>query len=257
MDDCTESVNPGSRTRLTQSCKAIQVGQDVRIEAKGQTPCKLKGCQRVMILANEDALNTLPMLQDSFLDKVTIVEAGPSDKLRSLTDFDEKGAHVAKLMSALPALLHYLLNQHEVSEDLADSRFGVKAYQDPRLLALIEGRESHFTRSQMIKFAIVKSQGVKLVPGRKEGNRYEWTGPSNALYQLLLGQLFSQNVLAELRNARELGQTLSKLEQREPDVYVRKTILNGYLQWTIKFEATFQEYSSWQSIFDGARQTTL
>lgn len=126
-DDQTASRDARTRGQLAQGLKEKLFAGAVRIEAKGRDAVNLRPIQAVVMAANDEPehLATLPVLDDSLADKLTIVKGR-----RASFEGLGQDAIEDKVAEELPALLYYL-ETTDHPENLKDPRTGAAAWQHP------------------------------------------------------------------------------------------------------------------------------
>ena len=244
MDDSTASTSRRTRNSITQSLKNLQVIGEYRVEGKNQKVLHLRACQRVLILANEDSLDTLPLLPESFRDKAVLLEAFPSELVSNWDDVRNKELWVKSLVEGLPALACHLLNEHVIPDDRRDSRYGMKAFHSPHILALMEGQDDLGLVDLLVKYALASRNPPSSVPlpGRPLSPPCEWTGTARELHALILQRCQRDVVFGVLYTAQQLGLALASFVLQRPDEYVRGRHTHGNVKWSVKFDWDREEF---------------
>lgn len=237
MDDCAESVHPRHRIKLTQACKSIQVGNEQRTEAKYRGAVMMKSFRRILILANEDSLDMLPLPIDSYADKMILLEAKRSEFVNT-TGGQSKDDWSKSLEDSLAAFSHYVLNEFRIPDEMCDVRYGVKAWQNKQLLGLLKGQDEIELASMLIKFAITKKYPHR---GVSVEQPYEWEGFARLLYTDLLTYAPPRQVDKLLRNPQKLGLLLRELSESESDCFVRNRRTHGNVKWKVSFKLSRNE----------------
>lgn len=241
IDDGTDSFNPMARSRLAQGLKRLQVVGEYRVEQKGSHVVMLRACQRIVILANEDATNTLPLINESYRDKLHVLQATGSDLVGKWTNEADKNAWVERLEIALPAMSYYLLNEHKVPSERYCPRYGMKAVHSERLLSLMVDDDATELIHGMIQYTLsaLKPPNLVSLPGCPNIQVYHWEGRASELFALVQKRC-NQNVVAKaLRSIQQFGTELGKLAMRKPKVYAKSTYNKGNQQWTVDFSIDY------------------
>ena len=120
-----------------------------------------------------DDLMALPQLGESMMDKVAILKVRPNNCFAE--NYGDREAFRNRFLSELPAFLHHCLSL-EIPEHLRDenSRFGVKAYHNPEILASMKELEP-----EMEILGIVEAAGIFTTASS------EWEGTAGDLYKQL------------------------------------------------------------------------
>lgn len=244
MDDQAESVLPKARNRLTQRIKEYLVSNEVRIHPKGFQAFTAKLFQRMIMLSNRDQLHTLPMMDPSFLDKVHVLAAHNSEWVSMSRTDPEREKWKKQLDEAFPALVYHLLYEWKLPDDMADSRFGIKAYHDPDLLAEIRDEESNDTVLDMIS-QYLSSKSLKEIEAEIRGigkleraisdigsAEFHWRGRACEFENLALAAgcphtFFKHKIAA--------GKLLRELADQHSEAVGCTGKINGINRWSINF----------------------
>lgn len=107
------------------------------LHAKGRTAVNLPGWWRVSITLNDDpeAMMVLPPLDKHIADKIIILRASVFQwPAPMVTTADRTGFH-ARIVSEVPAYLHWLLHEWQMPEEVADPlRYNVATFHHPELV---------------------------------------------------------------------------------------------------------------------------
>lgn len=112
------------------------------LHAKGRTAVNLPGWWRVSITLNDDpeAMMVLPPLDKHIADKIIILRASVFEwPLPMVTTADRTGFH-ARVVSEIPAYLHWLLHEWQMPAEVADPlRYNVATFHHPELVEALHG----------------------------------------------------------------------------------------------------------------------
>lgn len=241
MDDATESINKGYRRRLTQALKKYLVNRGQRIEEKGKAPVFLTCYQRVMILANEDSVETLPLVTESMLDKLFLLQAHPSTIFADLKTADAVRVWTDSLFAEVPAFASYLLNEHHIAEELRDSRYGVKAFHDAGIKNLTFGVEEVGLLDKMIRFSIARDDPRMANPVLPNMKHYTFCDTARTLLAKIQ-KVCHPTVVRDVANVLALGKALSQLCVEDSTVYRKVGVAKGYQKWRIEFELSKEDF---------------
>jgi len=126
------------RVSLTRKL-TILTGRDQNCHAKHREALILQPLWRMSLSLNDDPerLQVLPPLDSDVKDKIIVLKTRKTTMpMRTGTPaLDER--FWDQLVSELPAFIHFL-EQWQVPEALADERYGIKSYQHPEIVAMLE-----------------------------------------------------------------------------------------------------------------------
>lgn len=241
IDDQAESVQPRHRQRLTQRIKEYLVADVQRAHPKGQQAFHVNTFQRIVMLANEDSLGSMPRLDPSFMDKVILLKAHRSELVSRKRSDDERTSWRETLVASLPAFVHYLINEFEIPEELKDSRYGIKAYHDKALLGEINGIDDHgeLLRAlcSLYKTTTLDDKGGKITteedPSNPKTYRAVWEGSSRQ-FQGIVNHLPVEEGWRNLfKHTNSAGMLLANLAREFPAQVTAAGTVNGYKRWRI------------------------
>jgi len=143
LSDETPARDITSRREFGNHIKGVAANAEVRAEVKFGNPIVLRPFRRGTVSLNDEDENikTLPEMDESIGDKLMLFRCN-FVKL----PFPSGEAIESAIASELPAYVHYLLHEHEISAELKDDRFGIKAYHHLTVLEALEAtsQERHF-----------------------------------------------------------------------------------------------------------------
>jgi hypothetical protein len=141
LDDEAEKTNINARVHFGNLIKQLTVAGEQYCHGKGKTPITLKPIQRLTMSLNDDPqrILVLPPLDGDIEDKILLLKVKGSPMPMPTNTRDEKQAFMRTLHAELPAFVYAMLN-HEVPEEVRDSRYGVKSFHHPALVEAL--RES-------------------------------------------------------------------------------------------------------------------
>jgi hypothetical protein len=240
MDDVTESVLPRVRQGLATRLKQFLVNPDRRVHQKGVQALTVRTFQRVVMLANEDSLKVLPAMDRDFVDKVILLQAYPSEDVAKYRDDEERVAWVKGITASLPALISYLINDFQIPEALRDSRYGVKAYHDQRLMAELRNEDSHAELLDCLRTHYVLGvndvkNGKLVVPNTADPACacYWWEGPARQFHALVSQLPLELGWSLEFSSSHAAGNALKRMSETMPDRVHEGTVIRGIKHWRI------------------------
>jgi hypothetical protein len=92
----------------------------------------------VSVNDNPEYLKSIPANDETLKDKMAILRAYPEATVKLVERLGGKKVFEEKIREELPAYLDWLLNEFEIPEELKDTRFGMRAHQDPEIVEMIE-----------------------------------------------------------------------------------------------------------------------
>lgn len=139
IEDEAASTDLRTRRMFGAQLKNLIVNETQSFHAKGRDALTLTPFWRVSVTLNDEPENlmVLPPLDDSLKDKVLLLRAHPTKLPFGKDDLDGRRDFRAELSKELPEMLYDLFRM-QVPTQLADQRYGVKAYHDPGLLEALE-----------------------------------------------------------------------------------------------------------------------
>lgn len=140
IEDDQSSTDIRARRNFGTSIKAFCVNQSHRLHDKGRRAVNdLRPFWRVTITVNDEPENlmVLPPLDDSLGDKLQLLRAFKRPMPMPTESDDERSAFWERLVSELPAFVHFLTTW-TIPAELRSSRFGVTHYHHPALVAAID-----------------------------------------------------------------------------------------------------------------------
>jgi len=106
------------------------------LHAKGRTAINLPGWWRISITLNDDpeAMMVLPPLDQHIADKIILLRASVFKWPMPMETMSERTSFHAKILSEIPAYLHWLLHEWQMPAEVADpARYNVATFHHPEL----------------------------------------------------------------------------------------------------------------------------
>jgi hypothetical protein len=199
---------------LRERAKAIAVNQFHRIEGKHQTAFTADPLWRLTISCNPvwESMAVIPPVDETTQNKISLLWCKRSKMPMPTKTCQEREAFMEQLKAETPALVHYLLEEHVVSEKMAcpEGRFGVRGYHHPKALEAAEGASPEGQRMELIFDALAR-------------NGYTtWQGTP----QQLLDLLHKVDLKYDFKTANSLGRLLTnrtKLPNKRVTPLARRT----------------------------------
>jgi hypothetical protein len=220
VEDETPSTDLRSRRSLGAHIKAFTVNETQSCHSKNRQALTLTPFWRVSISVNDEPENLLilpPMSDsehDSLGDKIILLRARKAEMPMPSEELDDREAFWRTLRSELPAFLYFL--QHwSVPEPLRHSRYGMRTWQHPTLLAALDALAPETRLLGLIDEVLFSDGelggGVKIIP------RSEWEGTAEQLERLLVASDFGHEAKCLLNWSTATGTYLSRLSGKRPD----------------------------------------
>ena len=135
MEDETESVDIRSRRHFAAHIKSLLASRDQSCHGKHRDALTLQPIWRMSISLNEvpERLMVLPPLDDDVRDKIIALKVAKRPTPMPTDTPELAELFWKKMVSELPAFLAFL-ESWTIPADIADSRYGVRAYQNPEIV---------------------------------------------------------------------------------------------------------------------------
>lgn len=236
LEDEAESVDIRSRRHFAANIKTILTGRDQNCHAKHREALILNPLWRMSLSLNDDPerLQVLPPLDTDVRDKIIVLKVLKARMPMPTGSPAADERFWARLVSELPAFLHYL-EHWQVPEGLADDRYGITAYQHPELVEKLEQTTPELRLLEFIDGELFHNPQTALNHARLE----PWEGSSTALETRLVNS--PSKIIHEARKLltwqNSCGTYLGRLEDSENEhiagrVTSRKR--HGLTVWTIE-----------------------
>ncbi|MEI8290580.1 MAG: hypothetical protein WCH99_14010 [Verrucomicrobiota bacterium] len=139
LEDESERVDIRSRRNFAANIKTILTGRDQNCHGKNKTALILQPRWRMSLSLNDDAerLQVLPPLDSDVRDKIIILKAHKADMPLPTGTPELDAVFWNTMVAELPAFLH-AIDQWEIPAELADARYGIRAYHHPEIVAKLE-----------------------------------------------------------------------------------------------------------------------
>ncbi len=136
MEDEQADTSIATRRKISAALKTFAVNPSHSLHAKGKTPITVRPLLRVTSSINgeDENLQTLPLMDPSMQDKMSILSCSQPEKLT-----DARGAKTF-VESLLKEIFHYgywLVNSFTIPEEIEAPRTGVAAYRNPEIMKAV------------------------------------------------------------------------------------------------------------------------
>lgn len=215
LEDENTSTDLNSRREFGSAIKNFTVNTGQRLHAKGKNAIVVDSSHWLSMSLNDDmeSLQVLPPIDPSLQDKIQLFRTGKAF-VKDVWPLKGNADLEIKIAEEIPAFLYYLLNEHQVPNELVDPRMGVIAYQHPELVKDIMSLAPESELDYCINLAF-KGQYDK-----KE--TIEFT--SVEIFQQLEGDKGTEKRTARMfKNSNTLGKYLERLCRSHSDKYSHAT----------------------------------
>jgi hypothetical protein len=219
IDDDDSQTDAKSRRSFGNAVKRCTVSGALRIRKMHTEAVTLTTFRRIVLSVNDEAenLSILPILDDSIADKLMLFRCSHADKIGA-----DRLENMRKLRESLPGFVAYLLKLR-VPSDLADPRFGVKAWHDTGLLESL-GELSPESRLVNLIDQVIFAEGADAV---------QWEGSAELLEKALRQSSFAWAVEKLLSFSSACGVYLARLAARMPERFAC-SMVRGKKRWKLK-----------------------
>jgi hypothetical protein len=140
LEDEHGSTSYKDRMALASNIKNMIANRVHACHPKNKQTINLVPFWRVTLSLNDEAerLLVLPPMNEDIANKIILLRATKHPMPMEVHTAEQKEIFFKKLVSELPALLHYLLNEFELPSEWQDARFGVKEFHHPDLMVALE-----------------------------------------------------------------------------------------------------------------------
>jgi len=162
MDDSPLGSDYESRRKMSEFLKQFVAGTVHRYHPKGRDAIVVPTPIRRLIWAiNDDKQNLmqLPLMNDSTLDKFSLVHVKKAPLPMPTTSLEEFMAFGDALEAEVPHFAHWLLHEYEIPEILQGGRFGIEAVQAPDLMEELFEDSQHGGMMELIDAARWQEMG--------------------------------------------------------------------------------------------------
>ncbi|TXH46736.1 MAG: hypothetical protein E6Q97_28945 [Desulfurellales bacterium] len=219
MGDKNSFRDSKSRSAFGSVIKELAVDSKLAIHGKGKKAITCPTFRRITISINNDAdyVTVLPILEKSVADKIMLLSCG---RASMVPDYE---ANLRRFVDELPALVHYLLNVHQIPEHLRQDRFGVATYHSPAVVELLEQFDPLNRFRELVE--------LTLRPETNDSPLW-WRGSASELQKKLAEGEHSHLARQLLTYSSACGQYLRGLADRFPN-WVEYSDSQGHRTWRI------------------------
>jgi len=222
IEDEHSSTDIRSRRAFGSNIKQFTSNRTQSCHGKNRQALTLTPFWRVSISVNDEpeAMMVLPPLSDSVHDslgdKIILLSAQKAEMPLPTVENGEWQMFWRTLIGELPAFLDFLVHWN-IPGELRHPRFGVKAWQHPRLLTALDALAPE-TRLLVLIDEVIFTE-IEDPPGTKNGIHREvtWEGTAEQLERRLCISSFDNEARRLLSWPSATGTYLGRLAQKHPD----------------------------------------
>ena len=173
LEDESASVDIRSRMNFASNVKSLLVSRDQSCHGKHQEAITLRPIWRMTLSLNDEPerLLVLPPLTSDLRDKIIVLKVN-NRPMPMPTDTPElMAAFWTTLVNELPAFLHSL-ESWAIPPEIADSRYGVRAFQHPEIIEMLDDTTPENRLLEMIEGEMFNNPHYRPEP---------WSGTAAAL----------------------------------------------------------------------------
>ena len=159
IDDENADTGIKARRHFSAEIKQIVANSTGRCRGMHQKAKTLQPLWRIMVCVNmePDNLLVLPPVDDDIADKLMLLKAYKRPMPMPVRTQAEQRVFWERLEREMPSFVHWLLNDHDIDEDLG-GRFGIKAWHHPEILRVLDEMSPFMRLHQLIEQAILGKQ---------------------------------------------------------------------------------------------------
>jgi hypothetical protein len=224
-DETSSATDIRSRRNFGEKIKSVVANETQSSHGKNKDACTVAPFWRLTITLNDEPedLMILPPLVDGLADKISMFK---SRKASNLVAQEDRPEFLEKVISEMPAFVHYLVHDYVIPEDIRESRWGVKAYQHPDVLIALDELAPETKLDSLVKAVLF---------GINQPYQTDFTGSSIELEQRLRESVFGSEARVLMQGVASCGKLLGRLAKKHGtrDRYRKMRLLDGIQQWQI------------------------
>ena len=140
MEDETPPRDYETEQLVAAELKRLAADEIHWCHGKGKKAITLPPYWRVSVSVNNNPenLRSVPAKDETLKDKMIVLEVYPDATVELVKSLGGQDNFAAKIREERPAYLYHLLHEYQIPDDLKDTRFGMKAYQNAEITDAIE-----------------------------------------------------------------------------------------------------------------------
>jgi hypothetical protein len=145
LEDETPPRDYETQQLVAAGLKSLSANDDQWCHGKGKKAVTLPPFWRVSVSVNDnpEALRVLPINDPALKDKMIVLKAYPDATKELVNSLGGQDAFAGAIRAELPHILYDLLNVFEIPDELRDTRYDMKAYQNEEILEAVEETAPH------------------------------------------------------------------------------------------------------------------
>lgn len=231
IEDENGDTDWAARKRMAAAIKGFAANKDQRLHAKGKDGIMVttRHCLSVSLNENPEHLSGLPELEDSIAEKLLLVRCRQAFGADWPGDMSKMPEIQAAVRNETKHFLHWLLNEYQIPAEIADFRWGVKAYHEPELVERIDNAKPVRAAWRMI--------GRFYPDAYTQDLRVEFI-PEDLQEELGNDPRFRDRARRIFRHDNSLAMFLGEIAKKHPDwAWVKNTAARPRV-WVVDFAAS-------------------
>ena len=230
MEDEFVSHKIADRLALGASIKKMTVSTEGEsVHGKGKDAFPISPFWRLTFSLNDnaEALQVLPPLNEDVCDKIIILKAVKHEFPMPTYTQEEKSLFLSAINSEMPAFLNHLLHEFKIPEQMMDTRYGLKTYQNPEIIEALNEIAPETTLLRLIE-SVLQGEETKITAIELREKLYSNADTSTDASKLLDGW------------DGKTASYLDRLAKKYPHRFIPPTN-NKNRKWTIKCDTSKEE----------------
>ncbi|MGA8659626.1 MAG: hypothetical protein WB586_26180, partial [Chthoniobacterales bacterium] len=165
-EDETPARDMETRLLFASELKKLAADDNHWCQGKGRKALTLPPFWRVTVSVNDhpDYLPAIPAKDETLKDKMHILKTHAGATVQLVEKLGGKKAFADKIREEIPAYLYWLLHEFQIPEELKETRFGMKAFQHPEIVAAVEDTAPYMLLLEVMEhqFAGLKHENMTL-----------------------------------------------------------------------------------------------
>ncbi len=223
VDDNVSGGSEGKKLTFGEKVKKLTSGTGLVGRRFYEKRVSLPWHGRIVVTLNEDpeALRVIPNTEQSIMDKITLLKCSPGAPA-----FLSLSGNAGRADQELPFLCRWLIEHVPGGHVVGTSRYGVKEYHHPDLLAAARSGENSTAVGELVD--VFADEWFK-----DAGSGDAWEGTTIALMADLSARQLAETLRMTVGSSTQaFGRALSKLASKSGSP-IEKTIVDGKAWWRI------------------------
>lgn len=219
IEDATASTDIRSRRAMAEHFRRFAANDSHSCHGKNLEKIQLAPFWRVTMSVNTDleSLHVLPPWSDELSDKVSLFWIYKGEMPMPTATAEQTTAFRMAIESQLPAYKWHLQKQFKIPGEIVGGRFGIKTYQHPKVMELLNQISEEIQLLELID-KVLFPLGVDPVTEQPTRRTTEWVGNATSLEQELMNSVHRDKAKKLLQgNTVKCGTLYAKLCRYQPD----------------------------------------